>query len=123
MAKSTRSSMLPSSSIDEEGTPLDTTPDVMPRLLTPPLPPQATDADSIALQACDDVDSLREVWRAYVCLEKLLVPLELADTEQVYPTRTELSSLVRLINDEMHRRIELIDTTLHAARAPSRHPV
>ncbi len=75
------------------------------------------DTDSVALQACDDIDGLREVLRAYVCLEKLIVPLELADTEQVYPTRTELSALVRLINEEMHRRIELIDATFQSSRA------
>jgi len=31
-------------------------------------------AESLALQACDDIDSLHVVRRAYACLEKLIGP-------------------------------------------------
>ncbi|MGJ7499741.1 hypothetical protein ACSFBF_05210 [Variovorax sp. ZT5P49] len=74
-------------------------------------------AESLMLQACDDADSLREVLCAYACLEKLIVPLEVGDTEQFGPTRSELSALVRLVNEEMSRRIEVVDKTVHAMRA------
>ncbi|MDN6883386.1 hypothetical protein QMO14_07200 [Variovorax sp. CAN2819] len=73
--------------------------------------------ESLTLQACDDADSLREVLCAYVCLEKLLAPLEASDTEQIDPTRTELSALLRLVNEEMERRVEVIDKAAHAVRA------
>lgn len=77
----------------------------------------ATSIPALALQACDDTDSLREVLCAYACLEKLIVPTEVSDTEELNPTRSELSALVRLINEELGRRIEFIDKTVHAIRA------
>ena len=35
---------------------------------------ETASAESLALQACDDVDSLHAVQRAYACIEKLIVP-------------------------------------------------
>ncbi|WP_062472525.1 hypothetical protein [Variovorax boronicumulans] len=85
--------------------------------LTPsPASPDFGVAEAFALQACDDTDSLREVLCAYACLEKLIVPLEVSDTEQLNPTRSELSALLRLVNDELSRRIEAVDKTVHAMR-------
>lgn len=85
--------------------------------LTPsPASPDFGTVEAFALQACDDTDSLREVLCAYVCLERLIAPLELTDTEQFGPTRTELSALVRVVNEEMSRRIEAADKTAHAVR-------
>ena len=78
--------------------------------------------ESLSLQACDDVNSLREVLCAYACLEKLIAPLELDDTEQINPTRTELSALLHLVNEEMERRIEVVERTTHAMRAASIRP-
>ena len=76
-----------------------------------------TDPESLAVQACDDADSLREVLRAYGCLETLIAPLEVSDTEQLDTTRSELGALLRMINDELSRRIESVDKTVHAIRA------
>ena len=83
----------------------------------PPIGSELDITDSLSLQACDDTDSLREVLCAYSCLEKLIAPLEVGDTEQLGPTRTELGSLVRLVNDEMSRRIEAADSATRAMRA------
>jgi len=80
-------------------------------------PYSETDPEVLVLQACDDTDSLREVHSAYACLEKLIVPLELGDTEELNPTRSELSALVRVINDELNRRIEAVDKAVHAVHA------
>jgi len=77
---------------------------------------EAASVESLALQACDDIDSLHEVKRAYVGLEKLIVPQGLSDTEEVYPTRTELSALVRVVNEELQRRIETAGTTMQSLR-------
>jgi hypothetical protein len=74
-------------------------------------------AESLAIQACDETDSLREVLSAYACLEKLIEPAELGDTEQVHPTRTELAALVGMVNLEMSRRLAVIDATLQSMRA------
>ncbi|MGJ7532689.1 MULTISPECIES: hypothetical protein [unclassified Variovorax] len=82
-----------------------------------PESPEATSVESLALQACDDIDSLHEVQRAYAGLEKLIVPQGVNDTEEVYPTRTELSALVRVVNEELQRRIEAAEATIQSWRA------
>ncbi|WP_228121824.1 hypothetical protein [Variovorax paradoxus] len=74
-------------------------------------------AESLALQACDDLDSFHTVRRAYACIEKLIVPQHVNDTDEVYPTRTELGALVRLVNEELQRRIETAEATLQSLRA------
>ena len=79
-------------------------------------PHSETDPEVLVLRACDDTDSLREVHSAYACLEKLIVPLELGDTDELNPTRSELSALMRVINDELNRRIEAVDKAVHATR-------
>lgn len=84
---------------------------------TPPTSIDFGAAEALSLQACDDTDALRAALNAYACLEKLIAPLELGDTEQINPTRTELSALLRLVNEEMERRIEVVDRTTHAMRA------
>lgn len=77
-------------------------------------------AESLALQACDDVDSLRVVQLAYACLEKLIDPLRPNDTDPLSPSRNELSALVGLVNDELHRRIEAADAAVRSLRAAVR---
>jgi hypothetical protein len=76
-----------------------------------------TNPESLAIDGCDDIDYLREVLCAYTCIEKLIEPLELGDSELIGPTRTELGALVRLVNEEMGRRIDLIDRTLQSIRS------
>jgi hypothetical protein len=71
----------------------------------------------LALQASDDIDNLKVVRRAYACLEKLLAPHHVNDTDEVYPTRTEFSALVWLVNEEFGRRIEAADITMQSLRA------
>jgi hypothetical protein len=73
-------------------------------------------AESLALQACDDIDSLHVVWRAYACLEKLIGPQHTNEAEEVYPNRTELSALVGVVNEAMQRRIETADATMQSLR-------
>jgi hypothetical protein len=77
---------------------------------------ETASVESLALQACDDIDSFHAVHRAYACLEKLIVPQGVNDREDVYPTRTELGSLVRLINEELQRRIETAEATIQSWR-------
>ena len=84
----------------------------------PPFPESSelASAESLALQACDDIDGLHVVRRAYACLEKLIAPQHTSDTEEVCPSRTELSALVGLVNEELRRRIETADTTMQSLR-------
>lgn len=77
-------------------------------------------AESLALQACDDIDSLHVVRRAYACLEKLIDPQHTSDTQEVCPSRMELSALVGLVNEELQRRIEAADTTMQSLRVALR---
>jgi hypothetical protein len=88
----------------------------------PPFPESSepASAESLALQACDDIDSLHVVRRAYACLEKLIGPQHTSDTEDVYPSRTELSALVGLVNEELRRRIETAGTTMQSLRVALR---
>lgn len=78
---------------------------------------EAASIESLALQACDDIDSLHELQRAYAGLEKLIVSQSVNDTEEIYPTRTELGALVRVVNEELKRRIETADSALQSLRA------
>ncbi|MBJ2154927.1 hypothetical protein [Variovorax sp. IB41] len=73
-------------------------------------------AASLALQTCDDIDSLHDVRLAYACIEKLVVPTHASDAEDAYPLRTELSALMRLVNEALQRRIETADATMQALR-------
>ena len=73
-------------------------------------------AGSLVLQACDDIDSLRAVCRAYACLEKFVAPQRTNDTEEVCPNRTQLGALMELVNDALHRGIETTDVTLQSLR-------
>ncbi|MGJ7501504.1 hypothetical protein ACSFBF_14160 [Variovorax sp. ZT5P49] len=77
---------------------------------------ETASVESLVLQACDDVDSLHAVHRAYACLEKLIVPQGMNDTEEVYPTRIELSALMQLINEELQRRIEAAEVSIQSWR-------
>ncbi len=81
-----------------------------------PESPEAASVESLALQACDDIDNLHELQRAYAGLEKLIVSQSVNDTEEIYPTRTELGALVRVVNEELKRRIETVDTALQSLR-------
>lgn len=77
---------------------------------------ETVSAESLLLQACDDIDNLQVVRRAYTCLEKLIAPQYVNDTEEVCATRTEFSVLVRLVNQELQRSIEAADTTVQSLR-------
>ena len=39
-----------------------------------------------------------------------------SDTEEVYPSRSELSALMGLVNEELQRRIEVADNTIQSLR-------
>lgn len=82
-----------------------------------PEPSSTASIESLALQACDDIDSLRDMQRAYACLEKLVVPQGVNDTEEVYPNRIELGALMRVVNEDLQRRIEAADGTMQSLRA------
>lgn len=60
---------------------------------------------ALALQASDDADALNDVMRAYTTLEKLIDPVALSDSEVLTPSRTELSALLRLLNNALLVRI------------------
>ena len=82
-----------------------------------PVPPHSNaNAESAALQAGDDVEGIRQVHSAYVCLEKLVVPMEVNEREEIYPTRSEFGALFRLVNEELQRRIDAANSTISALR-------
>ena len=81
-----------------------------------PGPPDTLSAQSLALQACDDVEGLHIVQRAYACLEKLIGPQHSRDAEEIAPDRTEISALMALVNEELQRRIGAADATMQSLR-------
>jgi hypothetical protein len=81
-----------------------------------PGPPDTPNVQSLALQACDDVESLHVVQRAYACLEKLIGPQHLCDTEEIAPDRAEISALMGLVNHELQQRIDAAGATTRALR-------
>ncbi|RTQ33424.1 hypothetical protein EJP69_18085 [Variovorax gossypii] len=78
---------------------------------------QAASLESLALQASDEIDNLHELQRAYAGLEKLIVSQSVNDTEEIHPTRTELGALVRVVNEELKRRIETAESALQSLRS------
>mgnify|MGYP003583454553 CR=1 FL=1 len=71
--------------------------------------PAFPDLDTLALQACDDAENLNEVLRAYTAFEKLIEPGALNDSEALTPTRSELSALLRLLNEALVERIDAVN--------------
>ena len=65
--------------------------------------------DDLAIQTCDDADSLNEVLRAYAAFEKLIEPGASEDSEALTPTRSELSALLRLLNEALVARIDAVN--------------
>ena len=85
------------------------------------LVPSVSSTESLALQACDDIDSFHMVRRAYACIEKLIAPQHVNDTDDVHPTRTELGALVRLVNEELQRRVEAAEGSAQLLRDALTH--
>ena len=71
--------------------------------------PASPTLDDLALQTCDDADSLNEVMRAYAAFEKLIEPGAPNDSEALTPTRSELSALLRLLNEALVARIDAVN--------------
>ena len=69
---------------------------------------------ALALQASDDADALNDVMRAYTTLEKLIDPIALSDSDVLTPSRTELSALLRLLNDALLVRIGTVNAATGA---------
>lgn len=92
-----------------ESAPMSAQANACPNVVSPSL-------DDLALQACDDADNLNAVMRAYTALEKLVDTSALNDSEELAPTRTELSALLRLLNEALMTRIATVNATAGAVR-------
>jgi hypothetical protein len=79
--------------------------------------------DDLALQACDDADTLNDVMRAYSALKKLVDTSALNDSEVLTPSRTELSALLGVLNDAMLVRIDTVNGATSAVREALRQNV
>jgi len=74
------------------------------------------DLDGLAVQICDDADNLSAVMHAYTALEKLVDTGAPNDSEELAPTRTELSALLRLLNEALMTRIATVNATAGSVR-------
>ncbi|MDR6518035.1 hypothetical protein J2789_000697 [Variovorax paradoxus] len=86
------------------------------RISSAPTASVPRDIESLALEVCDDIESLRPMQRAYACLEKLIVQQEVNDAQELYPSRAELAALVGVVNDELQRRIDAAEATAQSLR-------
>lgn len=87
------------------------------------LDPASLTLDDLALQACDDADTLNEVLRAYTALAKLVDTSAPNDSEALTPTRTELSALLGLLNDALLTRIDTVNGATSAVREALRQNI
>lgn len=85
--------------------------------------PARPDLDDLALQACDDADTLNDVMRAYSALKKLVDTSALNDSEVLTPSRTELSALLGLLNDALLARIDTVNGATSAVREALRQNI
>lgn len=81
-----------------------------------PAPSLSESPESLALQADDDIESIRNVHCAYACIEKLIFPQRVDDTEELHPNRSELGALMGLVNETLQRRIDAADATIKSLR-------
>lgn len=71
--------------------------------------PTSPTLDTLAIQTCDDAESLNEVLRAYTAFEKLIETGAPNDSEVLTPTRSELSALLRLLNEALVARVDAVN--------------
>lgn len=80
--------------------------------------PATPTLDDLAIQTCDDADSLNELLHAYTAFEKLIETGAPNDSEVLTPTRSELSALLSLLNEALVVRIGAVNAAagdLHRA--------
>lgn len=77
---------------------------------------------ALAGKACDQVDELSVVFKAYLALERFVSP-EFTDAAQVgvSPSRAELGALLRTLNAEMLRQIGALADTSAVLQAQVAH--
>ena len=71
-------------------------------------------ASELANLAADEIGQLTSLLDAYVALQTFLFPEHVDDSETVVPTRSELSALLRTLNDALGRQLEALAQTLAA---------
>jgi hypothetical protein len=86
------------------------------RARSTPIESASPNLDDLALQACDDAENLNDVMRAYAALRKLVDTSALNDSEELTPSRTELSALLGVLNDALTARIDAINLAAGAVR-------
>ncbi len=69
---------------------------------------------TLALDAINELTSLRDAFLAYAAIEKLVGVVVLADSQDIHATRDELSALLRVVNGELTRRIDTVEHGLEA---------
>ena len=69
----------------------------------------------LATRAEDQLANLRQVQRAYICLERLVCPSGPNDDERQF-TQGEMSAMVTLLNAELEHRVASVDAALKALK-------
>lgn len=70
----------------------------------------------------DELGELKKTYRAFGCLESLLVPVEIQRSDEFGVTPTELRPLVALVHAEFGRRIDAVGVAVEAIQTASVTP-
>ena len=67
---------------------------------------------SLALDALDEFHRLRDLQRAYTCLEQLMAAAGRCDADQFDLAPSEIGSMLLVINDTLRERAQKVDTAI-----------
>jgi hypothetical protein len=92
----------------------------------PDLPPAKDDPSdkargdlaTLTTQAVGEINALREAYHAAACIHDLVASARAARDDELRVASTELHALVKLVNTEFERRVQLVKTTLASMRTP-----
>ncbi|MBB3176324.1 hypothetical protein FHW64_000707 [Variovorax sp. Sphag1AA] len=78
--------------------------------------PPATPAQILAVEAADRMGDIKDIHRAYVCIEQCIRPISLREHDGFSASPAELGALLAAVNAEFGRLLEATDHTSDALR-------
>lgn len=78
--------------------------------------PPATPAQILAVEAADRMGDIKDIHRAYVCIEQCIRPISLREHDGFSASPAELGALLAAVNAEFGRLLEATDNASDALR-------
>jgi hypothetical protein len=73
---------------------------------------------TLTIQAVGEINALKEAYRAAGCIHSLVVSARAARDDDLSATPTDLRALIRLVNAEFERRLQLAKATIASLQSP-----